>query len=229
MACVFYGSWLGPGALLQGQSIVWVHVCHSFFSLSVFHKWNHLVFHGTWTFKYVKLREQWKDWQLDWHVLFNKISYCIYILCVFRFLGQFQDGVWPLSTTICDYLMTMDVMLCTASIFNLCAISVDRSAPRKLAAHFKIQLNTSQTLVSWGNTGKKNSQNSGLSPLTSRLYVGLLWEVHIWVKHFLHSINMVYSNNTIQREEQTILSSVANRKQVFLNYNSSISIKIASS
>lgn len=44
-------------------------------------------------------------------------------------LFQFQDGVWTLSTTICDYLMTMDVMLCTASIFNLCAISIDRSAP----------------------------------------------------------------------------------------------------
>ncbi len=39
---------------------------------------------------------------------------------------QFQDGVWTLSTTICDGLMTMDVMLCTASIFNLCAISIDR-------------------------------------------------------------------------------------------------------
>nr|XP_046249842.1 D(4) dopamine receptor-like isoform X2 [Scatophagus argus] len=39
---------------------------------------------------------------------------------------SFQDGVWTLSTTICDSLMTMDVMLCTASIFNLCAISIDR-------------------------------------------------------------------------------------------------------
>ncbi|XP_031696977.1 dopamine receptor D4 related sequence isoform X2 [Anarrhichthys ocellatus] len=35
-------------------------------------------------------------------------------------------GVWTLSTFICDALMTMDVMLCTASILNLCAISVDR-------------------------------------------------------------------------------------------------------
>uniref|UniRef100_A0A8C6WMT6 Dopamine receptor D4a n=1 Tax=Neogobius melanostomus TaxID=47308 RepID=A0A8C6WMT6_9GOBI len=40
--------------------------------------------------------------------------------------SEFEDGVWTLSTTLCDCLMTMDVMLCTASIFNLCAISVDR-------------------------------------------------------------------------------------------------------
>uniref|UniRef100_A0A3Q3FPV8 Dopamine receptor D4a n=1 Tax=Kryptolebias marmoratus TaxID=37003 RepID=A0A3Q3FPV8_KRYMA len=40
--------------------------------------------------------------------------------------SEFQDGVWALSATICDGLMTMDVMLCTASIFNLCAISIDR-------------------------------------------------------------------------------------------------------
>ncbi|XP_022054290.2 dopamine receptor D4a [Acanthochromis polyacanthus] len=40
--------------------------------------------------------------------------------------SEFQDGVWTFSTTICDALMTMDVMLCTASIFNLCAISIDR-------------------------------------------------------------------------------------------------------
>lgn len=39
---------------------------------------------------------------------------------------QFQDGVWSLNMTVCDGLMTMDVMLCTASIFNLCAISIDR-------------------------------------------------------------------------------------------------------
>lgn len=66
-------------------------------------------------------------------VLFNislkKTSTRIYMSCILCFLVQFQDGVWTLSTTICDYLMTMDVMLCTASIFNLCAISVDRSVP----------------------------------------------------------------------------------------------------
>ncbi|ROI37054.1 D(4) dopamine receptor [Anabarilius grahami] len=39
---------------------------------------------------------------------------------------EFQDGVWSLNMTVCDALMTMDVMLCTASIFNLCAISIDR-------------------------------------------------------------------------------------------------------
>lgn len=39
---------------------------------------------------------------------------------------QFQGGVWSLNLALCDGLMTMDVMLCTASIFNLCAISVDR-------------------------------------------------------------------------------------------------------
>uniref|UniRef100_A0A4W5JI75 Dopamine receptor D4a n=1 Tax=Hucho hucho TaxID=62062 RepID=A0A4W5JI75_9TELE len=39
---------------------------------------------------------------------------------------EFQDGLWSLNMHICDGLMTMDVMLCTASIFNLCAISIDR-------------------------------------------------------------------------------------------------------
>ncbi|XP_072310936.1 dopamine receptor D4 related sequence isoform X2 [Eucyclogobius newberryi] len=40
--------------------------------------------------------------------------------------SEFMGGIWTLSTSICDALMTMDVMLCTASILNLCAISVDR-------------------------------------------------------------------------------------------------------
>ncbi|XP_078409026.1 dopamine receptor D4 related sequence [Cetorhinus maximus] len=39
---------------------------------------------------------------------------------------EFQGGIWTLNIFLCDVLMTMDVMLCTASIFNLCAISVDR-------------------------------------------------------------------------------------------------------
>ncbi|KAG2460320.1 DRD4 protein, partial [Polypterus senegalus] len=44
-------------------------------------------------------------------------------LCVSE---QFLGGIWTLNMYICDALMTMDVMLCTASILNLCAISVDR-------------------------------------------------------------------------------------------------------
>nr|XP_033470972.1 dopamine receptor D4 related sequence [Epinephelus lanceolatus] len=40
--------------------------------------------------------------------------------------SEFLGGIWTLSTALCDALMTMDVMLCTASILNLCAISVDR-------------------------------------------------------------------------------------------------------
>ncbi|XP_076879558.1 dopamine receptor D4b isoform X2 [Brachyhypopomus gauderio] len=40
--------------------------------------------------------------------------------------AEFQGGVWALRMVVCDGLMAMDVMLCTASIFNLCAISVDR-------------------------------------------------------------------------------------------------------
>ncbi|XP_072320753.1 D(4) dopamine receptor-like [Eucyclogobius newberryi] len=40
--------------------------------------------------------------------------------------AEFQGGIWTLDLVLCDFLMSMDVMLCTASIFNLCAISVDR-------------------------------------------------------------------------------------------------------
>uniref|UniRef100_A0A663M118 Dopamine receptor D4 n=1 Tax=Athene cunicularia TaxID=194338 RepID=A0A663M118_ATHCN len=47
-------------------------------------------------------------------------------LPIFQQPGSQHGGVWSLSTVLCDALMTMDVMLCTASIFNLCAISVDR-------------------------------------------------------------------------------------------------------
>ncbi|XP_044117149.1 D(4) dopamine receptor [Neovison vison] len=40
--------------------------------------------------------------------------------------SEVQGGVWQFSPGLCDALMAMDVMLCTASIFNLCAISADR-------------------------------------------------------------------------------------------------------
>uniref|UniRef100_A0A4W4G1Q9 G-protein coupled receptors family 1 profile domain-containing protein n=1 Tax=Electrophorus electricus TaxID=8005 RepID=A0A4W4G1Q9_ELEEL len=35
-------------------------------------------------------------------------------------------GEWRFSRIHCDILLTMDVMMCTASILNLCAISIDR-------------------------------------------------------------------------------------------------------
>ncbi|XP_016075091.1 PREDICTED: D(4) dopamine receptor, partial [Miniopterus natalensis] len=36
--------------------------------------------------------------------------------------SEVQGGVWLLSPGLCDALLALDVMLCTASIFNLCAI-----------------------------------------------------------------------------------------------------------
>lgn len=53
----------------------------------------------------------------------NESVFVCFFLCM---CVQFQGGVWSLNMLMCDSLMTMDVMLCTASIFNLCAISVDR-------------------------------------------------------------------------------------------------------
>ncbi|CAL9705073.1 unnamed protein product [Knipowitschia caucasica] len=35
-------------------------------------------------------------------------------------------GEWRFSLIHCDVLLTLDVMMCTASILNLCAISIDR-------------------------------------------------------------------------------------------------------
>lgn len=41
-------------------------------------------------------------------------------------LMQVTGGVWTFSRICCDIFVTMDVMMCTASILNLCAISIDR-------------------------------------------------------------------------------------------------------
>lgn len=57
---------------------------------------------------------------------------CVYACVRVCVCVQFQGGVWTLNVLMCDGLMTMDVMLCTASIFNLCAISVDRYSPALL-------------------------------------------------------------------------------------------------
>uniref|UniRef100_A0A672FSQ9 Dopamine receptor D4b n=1 Tax=Salarias fasciatus TaxID=181472 RepID=A0A672FSQ9_SALFA len=58
---------------------------------------------------------------------FADLLLAVLVLPLFVY-AEFQGGVWSLNTVMCDGLMTMDVMLCTASIFNLCAISVDRYA-----------------------------------------------------------------------------------------------------
>ncbi|XP_026868036.2 dopamine receptor D4b [Electrophorus electricus] len=50
--------------------------------------------------------------------------------------AEFQGGVWSLNMFLCDGLMAMDVMLCTASIFNLCAISVDRFIAVTVPLHY---------------------------------------------------------------------------------------------
>ncbi|NXK95686.1 DRD3 protein, partial [Formicarius rufipectus] len=39
---------------------------------------------------------------------------------------EVTGGVWTFSRICCDIVVTMDVMMCTASILNLCAISIDR-------------------------------------------------------------------------------------------------------
>ncbi|XP_078663908.1 D(4) dopamine receptor-like [Branchiostoma floridae x Branchiostoma belcheri] len=39
---------------------------------------------------------------------------------------EFINGVWQLGFLMCDVFVALDVMLCTASIFNLVAISIDR-------------------------------------------------------------------------------------------------------
>lgn len=42
-------------------------------------------------------------------------------LCLLKVVGE-----WRFSLIHCDILLTLDVMMCTASILNLCAISIDR-------------------------------------------------------------------------------------------------------
>ncbi|TKS70428.1 D(4) dopamine receptor [Collichthys lucidus] len=56
---------------------------------------------------------------------FADLLLAVLVLPLFVY-AEFRGGVWTLNMVMCDGLMTMDVMLCTASIFNLCAISVDR-------------------------------------------------------------------------------------------------------
>jgi len=47
--------------------------------------------------------------------------------CVHAYVSMLQVvGEWRFSKIHCDIFVTLDVMMCTASILNLCAISIDR-------------------------------------------------------------------------------------------------------
>ncbi|XP_031842060.1 putative G-protein coupled receptor No18 [Nomia melanderi] len=41
-------------------------------------------------------------------------------------LLQLTGGTWELGEVLCDFWVSLDVLLCTASILSLCAISIDR-------------------------------------------------------------------------------------------------------
>ncbi|XP_022421004.2 D(4) dopamine receptor [Delphinapterus leucas] len=66
--------------------------------------------------------------------------------------SEVQGGVWLLSPGLCDTLMAMDVMLCTASIFNLCAISVDRFVAVAVPLHYNRQSRGGRQLLLIGAT-----------------------------------------------------------------------------
>ncbi|KAI5934972.1 D(4) dopamine receptor [Manis javanica] len=66
--------------------------------------------------------------------------------------SEVQGGVWLLGPRLCDALMAMDVMLCTASIFNLCAISVDRFVAVAVPLRYNLQGGGGRQLLLIGAT-----------------------------------------------------------------------------
>ncbi|KAF3692234.1 D(2)-like dopamine receptor [Channa argus] len=56
---------------------------------------------------------------------FYAVLLVLLIFCVV-FGNVLVVGEWHFSLIHCDILLTLDVMMCTASILNLCAISIDR-------------------------------------------------------------------------------------------------------
>uniref|UniRef100_A0A0L8GAX9 G-protein coupled receptors family 1 profile domain-containing protein n=1 Tax=Octopus bimaculoides TaxID=37653 RepID=A0A0L8GAX9_OCTBM len=70
------------------------------------------------------------------HFIFTYTDIHIYMhteaqICVFIYIytithAHRQAGYWSLSLGLCNFYVTSDVMMCTASIMHLCTISVDR-------------------------------------------------------------------------------------------------------
>uniref|UniRef100_A0A8D2LRL8 D(3) dopamine receptor n=1 Tax=Varanus komodoensis TaxID=61221 RepID=A0A8D2LRL8_VARKO len=50
---------------------------------------------------------------------------------------EVTGGVWNFGRVCCDVFVTMDVMMCTASILNLCAISIDRYTAVVMPVHYQ--------------------------------------------------------------------------------------------
>jgi octopamine/tyramine receptor len=48
------------------------------------------------------------------------------ILLPFRIILHLSDGFWVFGTVLCHLFITMDILLCTSSILNLCCIALDR-------------------------------------------------------------------------------------------------------
>nr|XP_013007163.1 D(3) dopamine receptor [Cavia porcellus] len=53
------------------------------------------------------------------------------------FNTQVTGGIWNFSRICCDIFVTLDVMMCTASILNLCAISIDRYTAVVMPVHYQ--------------------------------------------------------------------------------------------